>query len=123
MGKSKKVAKNQSNKKTKAPPKLETPRPRNEPERLGMVELDAATLERLEALVEDATSINHKKAPLTKFPPVRDFEEGQKFVIFKDIVDEDTGMTTKDVVVYSKSYAGMNELEKRHARLDAFEQS
>jgi hypothetical protein len=95
MGKSKKVAKNQSNKKTKAPPKLETVRPIKRPERhADFVELDAATLERLEALVEDATSINHKKAPLTKFPPVRDFEEGQKFVIFKDIVDEDTGMTT-----------------------------
>ena len=124
MGKSKKVAKKQSNKKSKTPPKLESARPIKKPERLAdLVELDAATLERIEALVEDATSINRKKAPLTKFPPVRDFKEGQEFVIFKNVVDEDTGMTTCDVCVYRKSYAGMNELEKRHARLDAFEQS
>ena len=107
MGKTNKVAKKPSNKKTKAPPKLETPsvRPRKEPKHhADFVELDDETLKRLEALVEDATTFRNKeKAPLTKFPPVRDFEEGKEFIIWKDINDEDTGMTTSDVVVYLRS--------------------
>ena len=125
MVKGKKVAKKLSKKKSKTtPPKLETVRPRKEPERLGMVTLDDATLERLEALVEDATSINRKKAPLNKkYPPVRDYEEGQEYLIIRDVVDEDTGMTTSDVVVYRKSYAGMNDLQKLAVLVEAFEQS
>jgi hypothetical protein len=126
MVKGKKVAKKLSKKKSKTtPPKLETPRPRKEPERLGMVTLDDATVARLEALIEDTTTFGHglEEAKVTKYPTVRDFEKGKEYVILRDITDEDTGMITRNVVFYRKSYAGMNDLEKLAVLVEAFEQS
>ena len=51
-----KKAKKRSTHKNKSPPKLALERPRKKTERLGMVELDDATLARVEALFEDSTT-------------------------------------------------------------------
>ena len=119
--------KKRSTHKNKAPPKLALAREIKKPERFAdFVELDDAAFERrVEALMRDTTTFRHHKsqAPLSKFPPVRDFKKGKEYVIIRDVVDEDSGRRTSDVVVYRKSYAGMSELEQRHALLDAFEQS
>ena len=127
MAKSKTQKKKRATHKKKAPPKLAPARTIKEPKRFAdFVELDDAAFEkRVEAFMRDTTTFRHHldQAPLTKYPPVRDFEEGQEYVILRDILDEDSGRKTMKVVVYRKSYAGMSELEQRHALLDAFEQS
>ena len=126
MAKSK-THKKRSTHKKKSPAKLDLARPIKKPERFAdFVEMDDAAFEkRVEAFMRDTTTFRHHldKAPLTKYPPVRDFEEGQEYVILRDIADDDSGLRTYNVVVYRKSYAGMNKLEQRHALLDAFEQS
>jgi len=126
MAKSK-TQKKRSTHKKKSPAKLDLARPIKKPERFAdFVEMDDAAFEkRVEAFMRDTTTFRHHldKAPLTKYPPVRDFEEGQEYVILRDIADDDSGLRTYNVVVYRKSYAGMNKLEQRHALLDAFEQS
>ena len=77
MAKSK-THKKRSTHKKKSPAKLDLARPIKKPERFAdFVEMDDAAFEkRVEAFMRDTTTFRHHldKAPLTKYPPVRDFE-------------------------------------------------